>query len=105
MKEVSLTVTLVTGIGLIALWILSWALSGVDLGPWSIVVAIGIAAVKAALVVLFFMEIVVEKRSVRVAIASGAALVAVMMTLMVLDVRTRWTPPLEPQTAVRLQLP
>ena len=104
-KEVSLVATLATGVALIALWILSWALSGVELGRWSIVIALAIAALKAALVVLFFMEIVVEKTSVHVALASGVALVGLMIGLMVLDVRTRWTPPLEPQVQARAQPP
>jgi caa(3)-type oxidase subunit IV len=91
-KSVSLTTTLVTGAVLIALWIASWALSGLELGAWSFVVALGIAGVKAALVVLLFMEIIVESLSIRIALATGATMIALLIGLMVLDVQTRWPP-------------
>jgi cytochrome c oxidase subunit IV len=93
MKSVSLTATLVTGVALIALWITSWAVSGLELGAWSLVIAISIAALKAALVILLFMEIIVEKTSVHVALAAGAFMIALMITFMVLDVQTRRPPP------------
>jgi cytochrome c oxidase subunit IV len=93
MKSVSLTATLVTGVALIVLWVTSWALSGLELGAWSFVIAIAIAALKAALVILLFMEIIVEKTSVHVALAAGAFMIALMITFMVLDVQTRRAPP------------
>jgi cytochrome c oxidase subunit 4 len=89
MKTVTQTTTLVTGAALLVLWGVSWAASGLELGRWALVVAVGIAAIKAVLVVLFFMEISTERTSVRVAVAAGAVLVALMIALMVLDVRTR----------------
>jgi cytochrome c oxidase subunit 4 len=100
MSSVSFKTTLVTGAVLIGLWIVSWALSGVELGAWSLVIALGIAVLKAALVVLFFMEIVTEKASVRVAITAGAGMVALMLGFMILDVRTRSPAPREPAMSV-----
>jgi cytochrome c oxidase subunit 4 len=93
MKSVSLTTTLVTGVALIALWVTSWALSGLELGAWSFVIALGIAGLKAGLVILLFMEIIVEKTSIHVALAAGATMIALLIGFMVLDVRTRPPPP------------
>ena len=43
-------------VALLALTALTAAAALVDLGPWNTVVALGIAAVKASLVALFFMQ-------------------------------------------------
>ena len=103
-KEVSLALTLGTGVAVIVLWIASWAISYADLGAWNLVVALGIAALKAALVILVFMEIVVERTSVHTALAAGIAMIAILFAFMIADVRTRETPPLEP-TAARFSTP
>jgi cytochrome c oxidase subunit 4 len=100
-KEVSLAATLATGGAVIALWIASWGISYADLGAWNLAVALGIATVKAALVILVFMEIVVERTSVHTALAAGIAMIAILFVFMIADVRTRETPPLEPTTAGR----
>ena len=57
--------------------------------------ALGIAAVKAVLVGLVFMELAFEKASIRLAFAAGLFMIAVMLTLMIADVVTRAVPPLE----------
>jgi cytochrome c oxidase subunit 4 len=81
--------TLAVGAALIALWVLSWALSYVSLGAWSLVVALVIAAAKALLVALFFMELVVEKPSFNLAIGAALVLTAILIALTVADVATR----------------
>jgi cytochrome c oxidase subunit IV len=64
------------------------------LGAFGYAVALAIAAAKAALVVMFFMEIGDEKASVKFAFVSGLALVALLMSLTLADVVTRAPPPL-----------
>ena len=92
MKRVSMTATTMTGAALLLLWGASWGMSYLELGPWSFVVAFGIAAVKAALVVLFFMEIALEKTSVHATLFTGLAMIAILIAFMVADVKTREVP-------------
>jgi cytochrome c oxidase subunit 4 len=96
MKRVTPATTLRTGVAVVALWAASWAMSYVDLGPWSLLIAFGIAAAKAVLVVLFFMEIATEPMSIHATLAAGLAMITVLIVFMVADVRTRETPPLGP---------
>jgi cytochrome c oxidase subunit 4 len=57
--------------GLIALTALTTAVSFVDLGLWSNVVALGIAGLKAALVLLVFMDLRRGPRLLPIAVAAG----------------------------------
>jgi cytochrome c oxidase subunit IV len=99
MTRVTPTMTTLTGAAVLVLWGVSWGMSYVDLGTWSLLVAFGIAAAKAVLVVLFFMEIAVERVSIHATLATGLAMVALLIAFMVADVRTRETPPLLPPAA------
>jgi cytochrome c oxidase subunit 4 len=99
MTHVSPRATTRTTLALFALWGLSWALSSVELGPWSLFVALAIATAKAALVVLFFMEIRTERTSIHATLLTGLAMIAVLVFFMVADVRTREAPPLLPAAA------
>lgn len=85
-----------TGIALIALWAASFGLSYVSLGDASLVVALAIAAVKAGLVAMFFMELLHESLSMKLAILSAGALLALLIGLMIADIVTRDTAPLLP---------
>ena len=85
-----------TGGALMALWILSFALSYVHLGAAALPVAIGIAAVKAALVVAFFMELVHASLSMKLTLLAAAGLLATLIGLLVADIATREPPPLVP---------
>jgi cytochrome c oxidase subunit 4 len=85
---------LLTGLALLALWGASWGLSYVDLGRASLVIAIAIAAAKAVLVALFFMELVKESFSIRATIATACTLATLLLGLMVADVLTRDPGPL-----------
>jgi cytochrome c oxidase subunit 4 len=85
-----------TGAALFALWALSFALSYVHLGSAALPLALTIAAIKAALVVLFFMELLHESLSMKLALLSAGALLAVLIGLVVADVATREAPPLVP---------
>ncbi len=64
------------------------------LGAVGYPVALGIAAVKATIVVIVFMEIGGERPTVRLAWCAGVALVALMVGLVLVDVATRAAPPL-----------
>ena len=85
-----------TGAALFALWALSFALSYVHLGAAALPVAIAIAAVKAALVVAFFMELLHGSLSMKLTLLAAGALLALLIGLMVADIVTREPPPLAP---------
>ena len=93
MRAVSVRHITWTALALFALWGASWGMSYVELGVWSLVVALVIAAAKAALVVLFFMEIASERTAVQATLVTGLAMIAIMIFFMVADVKTRGEPP------------
>ncbi len=69
------------------------AVSFVDLGPWSTVVALGIAFFKATLVVLFFMHIKYSRRLMQITIGGGLFWLAIMLALTLSDFMSRsWLP-------------
>jgi cytochrome c oxidase subunit 4 len=92
--HVPLKTVLGTGVAVLVLWALSFAVSYVPMGAASLAVALGIAALKAALVALFFMELVRETLSVKLTMVGAVVMVMILMTLMVADIATRDTPPL-----------
>ena len=77
--------TTLNAIALLGLWLLSWGLSGVHLGSWSLAVALVIAAAKAILVVLFFMELAAEKTTIRAVVATSIVLLGVMLVFTMAD--------------------
>jgi cytochrome c oxidase subunit 4 len=85
-----------TGGALFALWGLSFALSLLPLGAAALPVALGIAAVKAVLVALFFMELVAEGLVMKLPLLVAAALLAVLIGGLVADITGRDAPPLLP---------
>ncbi len=89
-------VVLRTGIALFALWALSFGLSYLPLGAASVPMALGVAVLKAVLVVLFFMELLHESLSMKLAFLAGGALLAALIGLVITDVVTREPPPLAP---------
>jgi cytochrome c oxidase subunit 4 len=97
--HVSLKAVLVTGAAVLALWVASFVISYVPLGGAALVVALGIAALKAALVALFFMELVRGSLSVKLTIASAVALTAILIAFMLADIATRDRPVMMPEGA------
>jgi len=85
-----------TGGALFALLALSFGLSYVPLGIAAIPVALGIAAVKAILVVLFFMELLRESLSMKLSVLAAGGLLAFLLGLVIADVALREPPPLAP---------
>jgi cytochrome c oxidase subunit 4 len=72
------------------------AIAFLDLGPWNTVVALGIAFVKATLVVLFFMHVKYSPRLTQVTIAGGLFWLAILIGITLSDFMTRgWLPVLK----------
>jgi cytochrome c oxidase subunit 4 len=74
---------------LIALTITTVAVAFIDLGPLNNVVAMGIATLKATLVILFFMGVRYTSRLIPLVIASGLFGLAIMIGLTFVDYATR----------------
>lgn len=94
MKSISQRTTFLTLLALLGLTLGSFALSYVHLGRWSIPVALGIAALKATLVITIFMELAVEKLTVKLSLVAGFVFVFLLVGLMAADVATRAAAPL-----------
>jgi cytochrome c oxidase subunit 4 len=75
---------------------LSLGLRFAHLAALGMPVALGIALLKALLILFFFMEILHERATVRLAFAAAVSLLALMLLLVVADVLTRSRPPLHP---------
>jgi cytochrome c oxidase subunit 4 len=64
-----------------------------DLGPFNMVIAITIAATKAALIAAFFMQALYESKIVRIIITGGVVWFLIMITLTLGDYVSRgWLP-------------
>lgn len=75
---------------LMALMILTAGLSRIDLGEWSTVVALVIAAVKALLVILFFMHVRYESQKVAwVFVVAGFFWLGILLALTMTDYLSR----------------
>lgn len=78
---------------LIVLTATTTAVSFLDLGPWNTVVALGIAFLKATLVVLFFMHVKYSPRLTQITVAGGLFWLAILIALTLSDFMTRgWLP-------------
>src|SRR5580698_1661011 len=80
-------------LALIALTAITFGLSFAHLGAWEAPVALGIAAAKALLVLLFFMHLAESKQPYWIFLLVGVLLMATLVVLMVTDVEKR-----EPRT-------
>jgi cytochrome c oxidase subunit IV len=96
MKAVSKRATFVTFVALLVLTAGSFAISYVPLGALNVPVALAIATLKATLVVAIFMELAVEKFTMKLSLVMGFVFVLLLVGLMVADVTTRAAPPLLP---------
>jgi cytochrome c oxidase subunit 4 len=75
---------------LMALMILTAGLSRIDLGEWSTLVALAIAAIKALLVILFFMHIRYESQKMAwVFVVAGFFWLGILLALTMTDYLTR----------------
>ena len=73
-------------LGLLALTVL---VAYLHLGPWSIVLALTIATVKAVLVVLYFMHVRFSNRLTRIFVAGGFVWLLIMLVLTMSDYISR----------------
>ncbi len=85
---------LFTLLALVSLSLLTFGLSYLHLGGWSVVLAMSIAAAKAALIALFFMHLREHGTSDRAAVVLGVILALLLIGFVAADVatRTRLTP-------------
>jgi len=75
---------------LMALMILTAGLSRINLGEWSTFVALAIAAIKALLVVLFFMHVRYESQKMAwVFVVAGFFWLGILLALTMTDYLTR----------------
>jgi cytochrome c oxidase subunit IV len=82
-----------TLIALLALTLLTSLLGLVDLGKFSFIAGVAIAAVKASLIASFFMHALYETKLVRVIMAGGVIWFLIMISLTLGDYLTRgWMP-------------
>ncbi|HEY3124588.1 MAG TPA: cytochrome C oxidase subunit IV family protein [Thermoanaerobaculia bacterium] len=65
------------------------AISGINLGPWNTVVALGIAVFKASLVVLFFMHARYSPRLTHMVILAGLFWLALLLLITFSDFASR----------------
>ncbi len=90
---VSLRTYTFTWLGLLALALTTTLIGFVDLGPFSMGIAILIATTKACLIVAFFMHGLYESKLIRVIIGAGVIWFLIMVTLTINDYVTRgWLP-------------
>lgn len=80
---------LLTWLALVLLGALSFGLSFVSLGEWSLAIALAIALAKALLVAGVFMHLSEHHGSLRLWPAAGVGFVVLLVVLMTLDVATR----------------
>ena len=82
-----------TGMALLALLALTWAIAYVDLGPFNLIIALAVAITKAMLIALFFMHIKGSSRLLHLAAVAGVIWLLIMISLTLGDYSTRgWVP-------------
>ena len=92
---VSIRAYTLTFLSLLALALLTTLIGFLDLGPFSMVIAVTIAAAKATLIAAFFMHALYESKVVRVILSGGVIWFLIMVTLTLGDYMTRgWVLPL-----------
>ncbi len=80
---------LLVGFALYVLTVVTVAVSFLHLGPFNLVVAIGIAAIKAGVVALFFMHLLYDNRLFATVFSISIVFVAVFIILTMFDTLTR----------------
>lgn len=76
-------------LGLIILTVATTAVAFVDLGPFSVVVALGIACCKMLLVALFFMHIRHSTKLTKLVVVGGLLWLGILLALTMSDIVTR----------------
>jgi cytochrome c oxidase subunit 4 len=84
-----LRIYLMVFVSLLVLTATTVAVAFVDMGPLNNLVAMGIAGLKATLVILFFMHVRYSTRLTSLVIASGLFALVIMVGLTLVDYATR----------------
>ena len=84
-----LMVYLAVGGALLVLTIVTVAVSYVDLGPFNLVVAMGVATAKAMLVALFFMHLYYDNKLFMAVFLSGLLFLGIFIILTMFDTMKR----------------
>jgi cytochrome c oxidase subunit 4 len=79
----------VVSAALAVLLVVTVAASYVNLGPFNVVVAIGIATAKAVLIVLYFMHVRYSPPLVRLAAVAGFVWLGILLVLLLADYAAR----------------
>jgi cytochrome c oxidase subunit 4 len=74
---------------LLVFTVVTTAVAHIDLGPFSVVVALAIAAIKMLLVALFFMHIRHSTKLTRLVVTGGLLWLAILLFLTMSDFATR----------------
>jgi len=74
---------------LLLLLFLTWGVSRLNLGPFNLVAALGIAILKMALVILYFMHVRYSSRVTWIFVAAGFIWLLIMIDLTMSDYLTR----------------
>lgn len=92
-SKVSVRTYTFTLLALLGLTLLTSLLALVDLGRFSFIAGVAIAAVKASLIASFFMHALYETKLVRVVLSGGVLWFLIMISLTIGDYLTRgWMP-------------
>src|ERR1700690_959924 len=83
---------------LLVLTVITVVAAGFSFGSWNVIIALGIASVKASLVALFFMHLRHDKPMSAVIFVTGAAVLGVFLMVCTLDSNARGNAPVRPAT-------
>jgi len=78
-----------TFVALAVLLAITWSVGYVDLGPFNLIFALGIAIAKAILIMLFFMHIRGSSRLLHFVAAAGVLWLLILLALVLGDYTTR----------------
>ena len=91
--SVSIRTYTFTWLSLLVLTLITTLIGFVDLGVFTMIIAVGIATLKAAIIAAIFMHALFEAKLVRVVIAGGVVWFLILVTLTMGDYITRgWVP-------------
>ncbi len=83
---------------LVALTVITVLAAGFSFGSWNVIIALGIASIKASLVALFFMHLRHDKPMSAIIFVTGAAVLGVFLMICTLDSDARGDNPVRPAT-------
>lgn len=93
--EISGTTLLLTWLVIVGLGAFSLVMRFAHIGSFTFLTGMGVAVIQTTLLGLVFMELIHERTTIRAAFVVCLSLFALMLSLVVADVLTRATPPLQ----------